>query len=112
ALGIDTRLDAGDPALVDDIARVRCGSKARRFYSFATKYCAWHRPDDYQIYDSQADAALWAYRRQHSFATFRRQDLQTYRRFIEVIDAFRRCFGIEGVGRKELDMFLWEIGRQ
>ncbi|OBB45434.1 hypothetical protein [Mycobacterium sp. 852002-51961_SCH5331710] len=53
-LDVDTRLsgDNMDANLVEEIARVTIRDKVRRNYSFATKYCAFHRPGLYPIYDS------------------------------------------------------------
>ena len=37
---IDARLSVGDPTLVEEIGRI---SEKKYFYSFATKYCAFHQ---------------------------------------------------------------------
>lgn len=37
---------------IEEIATVEIRGKARRNYSYATKCCAFHRPDLYPIYDS------------------------------------------------------------
>jgi hypothetical protein len=54
SLNIDDPLSSGraDPGLVERIARLEQKGKVRRNYSFATKYCSFHRPDVYPIYDS------------------------------------------------------------
>jgi hypothetical protein len=60
-LGIDARLAEAkvDPNLIEDVARVEITKgKPRRNYSFATKYCAFHRPDLYPIYDSLVAGVL------------------------------------------------------
>src|SRR5712672_760122 len=59
-LGIDARLaePAIDASLIEEIATVSIKGKVRRNYSFATKYCAFHRPDLYPIYDSVVDRVL------------------------------------------------------
>jgi len=84
----DPDLAAGMPGIVDRIAKLTIRGKTRRHYSFATKYCSWHQPDKYPIYDSLVERLLWAYRKEHTFADFRRSDLQDYQ-------------------IKELDKFLW-----
>ena len=47
-LNIDERLKEGDLSLVNEIARVKVGNllKPRTFYSFATKYCSHHQPEN------------------------------------------------------------------
>jgi hypothetical protein len=54
ALHIDSRLRERDPSLVKEIACVQVREGVERYnYSFATKYCSWHFPELYPIYDSQ-----------------------------------------------------------
>jgi hypothetical protein len=106
-LGIDEDLAAGSPELVDRIAKLTMLGKTRRHYSFATKYCSWHRPDEYPIYDSLVAKLLWAYRREHRFAQFSRRHLQEYPKHKEVVAAFRRHFGLAQVSFRQLDKFLW-----
>jgi hypothetical protein len=106
-LRIDDDLAAGSPELVDRVARLTIRGKTRRHYSFATKYCSWHRPDEYPIYDSRVEKLLWAYRREHRFAQFSRPDLQEYPKYKEAVAAFRCHFGLARVSFKRLDKFLW-----
>src|SRR5206468_1151652 len=77
-LNIDPLLEAGQSEAVARIARVQLGTVARNNYSFATKYCAWHNPDAYPIYDSYVDNLLWGYKKQDQFDTFQRQALRQY----------------------------------
>ncbi len=107
ALKPDTRLKKGDPKLVDQLADVAFGTKRKYFYSFATKYCSWHQPDLFQIYDSYVDWLLWEYRKRFQFAPFRRYDLRDYPAFVGVVDALADRFGLKQLGRKAIDKFLW-----
>ena len=71
-LNIDTRLQNADLSLVDDIAaetEKNCNS-GRREYSFATKYCSFHRPDIYPIFDSRNEEILRYYRKDISINPF------------------------------------------
>lgn len=112
ALHIDERLNRGDLQLVEDIARVTIGGTQRFNLSFASKYCSWHKPSCYQIYDSYVDRLLWEYRNRDSFARFKRGELRSYGRFMEIIDEFREFYGLTGISRKALDQFLWVAGRE
>ena len=58
SLDVDERLRGGDPNLVNEIARVKISEKSKNFYSFATKYCSHHRPNDYPIYDYDVERVL------------------------------------------------------
>ena len=113
-LGIDSRLDAGSPDAVDLIANVKIGDKVRNNFSFGTKYCRWHNPAAYAIYDSNVDACLWCYKKQDSFTTFARQDLRYlgYPVFLRIVTAFRDVYGLKSFTFKQLDKFLWEKGPQ
>jgi hypothetical protein len=106
-LGIDVDLATSSPGLVDRIAKLRIRDKTRRHYSFATKYCSWHRPEDYPIYDGLVEKLLWLYRRQYSFAEFAKPDLRDYPRYKAVLTAFRVHFRLEDLSFKQIDKFLW-----
>jgi len=88
-LNIDARLRQGDPELVDAIACVTMNGKPRRNYSFASKYCSWHAPEQYPIYDSYVERLLWDYHQQDHFASFKREELGNYPRYKEIIEQFR-----------------------
>ncbi|WP_312159685.1 hypothetical protein [Oscillibacter sp.] len=61
-LNIDARLRDGDESLVEAIQNVTIGGKRLKLYSFATKYCSHHNPEDYPIYDSYVDKVLCYFR--------------------------------------------------
>lgn len=107
--GIDAALKAGDPELVERIASPT-GTGHKRLYSFASKYCAMHRPEDYQIFDSRVERALWLYQREHGFGRFKRDDLWNYPGFLAAIESFRTRFDLRECTRLELDRFLWTVG--
>lgn len=110
-LDIDMHLRSAEPCVVARIATVQLSSgKSKYNYSFATKYCAWHNPDGFQIYDSRADEAIWHYQKRFRFASFRRCDLRDYPSFMRIMDQFREHFGLYAFTRKELDKFLWLEG--
>lgn len=64
---IDDRLQKGDSSLVREIANVKIGGKDKTFYSFATKYCSFHNPDAYPIYDSYIEKVLCYFQKNNSF---------------------------------------------
>lgn len=106
-LGIDEELAVGSTDVVGCIAALTIRGKTRRYYSFATKYSSWHRPDQYPIYDSLVERLLWLYQAQFSFANFRRPELRHYENYKAVVSAFRRYFGLDDFTFKQLDKFLW-----
>lgn len=105
-LKIDSLLDAGSADVVDQMAAC---PNIRKCFSFATKYCHWHRPKLYPIWDGNVDAALWAYSHQKdSFRKYHRDGYQ-YADFREIINAFLAHYQLD-VSFKDLDKFLWKIG--
>ena len=115
-LNIDAGLQEGDPQLVDQIAkltiRTKEKEKKRRNYSFATKYCSFHEPSLYPIYDSFVDKVLKAYQRQDRFSPKPLGDLRDYRRFKEVLEEFISFYGLGRLGFRELDYFLHDYGKE
>ena len=112
SLGIDKRLTEGDASLVDDIADMTIGGKKRRFYSFASKYCSHHKPTLFPIYDSFVDKVLRYFRKQDKFCDFNDEDLKNYPKFISILDAFQAFYGLEEFNKKDLDRYLWQLGKR
>lgn len=108
-LGVDEPIKQGDTAIVE---RIYTCEGLRMYYSFATKFCSWHNPDSYPIYDSYAEECLWAYRKQQGFAAFKRQDCGVYNRYKAVVNTFRRHYGLDDFTFKEIDKFLWQTGER
>lgn len=111
ALNIDSELDAGSLAPVFNIAKIESPTKKVHYnYSFATKYCNWHRPEVYPIYDSRVDEYLWHFMKSGHISHFDRQDLKIYKTLKEKVSEFRNCCGLDELNFKELDKFLYSEG--
>lgn len=106
----DERLDRRDDTLVDEIAEV----DGRRNYSFATKYLSHHRPELYPIFDRYVEDVLVSLRRRHpgAYAFGSRKELRSYPAFRRAIDDTARAFGLEGYSYKDLDRYLWQLGKR
>lgn len=111
-LDIDPRLETGDLIVVDDIGLLRIRSRTRRHYAFATKYCSWHRPTLFPIFDLLASRVLIAYNRRYGFAAFSKSDLMTFSCYGQIIDQFRLHFDLGAFTYKEIDKFLWYLGKE
>ncbi len=119
---IDRRLNAEDTdcQLVNELANVESGEeeKPRHFYSFATKYCSHHQPEKYPIYDRYVSDILVFFRDQSArqngkpFHKFREKDLfNDYEKFVKTIDAFRTHYHLEQYTYKQIDQYLWLLGK-
>ena len=111
SLNIDQRLEQHDYSLVKDIAQVKIGGKRYYFYSFATKYCSHHQPDHYAIYDSYVEKVLLALNLRDAFACFKHKDLKKYETFMNVIKSFQQHYDLMQYNIKELDQYLWQLGK-
>ena len=109
---LDKRLKAGDIKLVRELGNVKIGDNKRYFYSFATKYCSHHNPTDFQIYDSYVEQVLLYFNKVDKFSAFKRKDLKNYRKFKEVLIDFQRFYKLERFNLKELDRYLWLLGKE
>lgn len=110
-LNIDERLKSYDPLLVSDIQKVSISDVEKNFYSFASKYCSHHNPDDYPIYDSYVDEVLRYFRNKKELS-FENVDLKNYDKFKNVILAFRKKFSLQKYTLKEIDRYLWQLGKE
>ncbi len=109
-LDIDERLKSGDLTLIEDIADKNV--MGRRNYSFASKYCSHHNPDQFPIYDSYVDKVLRYFRREDKFANFKNDNLQDYIKFRAILEEFKVYYSLEQYSLKELDKYLWLLGKE
>jgi hypothetical protein len=113
SLAIDDDLLVGVPALVRRVATLTIRNRSRVHYSFATKYCSWHHPEQFPIYDAQVARSLGRYQHVHTFADpFAMAALRDYPTFKTVVLAFRHHFGLTECSLREIDKFLWVVGRK
>ena len=95
-----------------------------RYYSFATKYCSWHKPGVYPIYDRNVVECLWRYNTgietettcKHSFteqfkgrSAFENK-LKVYTAFVKVMGEFRTHYDLGSLCFRQIDKFLWAEG--
>jgi len=109
---LDSKLETGSTEAVRAISKVERLGKARWNYSFATKYCSWHRQDLYPIFDSRVDFCLRSYQSKDQFARFTQAELWDYEAFRNTVIAFRRHYHLESLTFKELDKFLYQLGSE
>lgn len=113
-LDIDSRLDAGDLDLVEAIAtghNIGRGVGGSRFFSFATKYCNWHRKNTYPIYDSFVEKILIAFRDEYGFSAFRNSELKDCASLKRVILDLMNAYSLTQYDLKTIDKFLWRYGQ-
>jgi molybdopterin-biosynthesis enzyme MoeA-like protein len=109
---IDSALLAGSPEIVDRIAEITVsGKKSRNYFSFATKYCSWHNPLCYPIYDSRVYEYLRLLRKSGDFTTdFDIEGHWKYPAFRDLMGHFREHYHLGSLSFKDIDKFLWSCG--
>lgn len=128
---IDKYIKVGDARAVELIRKA--GPKTKRnskldIYSFATKYCYFSNPKNYQIYDKYAALLLTKYivenkmwdepsikpfykkTCRHSATSIQRDLRNDYRLFMAYIDLFMKRCGCKD--RFIIDNFLWLKGQE
>ncbi len=111
ALEVDVDLDSSNLTVVERLADFTAQGKRRYIYSFATKYCSWHRPAVYPIYDSVVAQMLVKFRRSDNFSSFTVEELRRYPRFVDVLGDFRSHYGLQEFSFRQIDKYLWRLGR-
>jgi hypothetical protein len=111
-LKIDNRLKENDTSLVNDIAQIVIKGTPKNFYSFATKYCSHHKPQDYPIYDNFVKKILMYFGTKDKFYPFGKENLKNYPVFKEILIQFRKYYRLEKYDLKELDKYLWLLGKE
>ena len=109
----DSALAAGSPEIVDTIARIAVSEKKdRNYFSFATKYCSWHKPESYPVYDANVERYFGRLQKQSDFAgDFNvNADHWKYPEFRGAMTAFRKRYGLDSFTFKEIDKFVWLYG--
>jgi hypothetical protein len=109
---IENRLKKGDTSLVNEIALVNISGKEKNFYSFASKYCAHHKPSLYPIYDRYVVKMLLEFNKRHNFYHFVAADLKNYTFFIDVIRSFQNYFNLKEFSLRDIDLLLWLMGKE
>lgn len=122
---IDGRLLQGDSKLVPQIAKLKVGKGDVRFnYSFATKYCAYHQPKKFPIYDSIVALTFaslfekgllpkYKYSRGKSNTrnTYSKTEfmdkLKEYDFYIKVYNHFMEEYDLTSLCYREVDSYIW-----
>ena len=115
--GLDRRISEGDVSVVEDVAIAGGGN---RNYSFATKYCSWHKPYKYPIFDSKVESLLTQYGLERinpfsmdePFTIPPGTNLRDYYTFRGIVDNFRKICRLEEIGYQALDKFLYLYAKE
>ena len=115
---LQTRLQRGDISLVDCIRsnhgiRTKKAEKEYDFYSFATKYCAWHNPSSFPIWDNLVSRLVSGVYRTllREYGTLTQEDLKDYGTFSDRHRTLGKELRLQRMGAKKLDQGMWMVGK-
>lgn len=114
SLDIDKKLKDNDFNVVNEIAdtiKAKCNGK-RREYVFAAKYCALHKLDVFPLFDSKAETALIQLNKEHPFSDFENSALRDYPKYVKIYHEFIQKFSLEQLSLREIDLYLWTLGKE
>lgn len=105
---IDARLKKGDKSLVEEIANIQIGGKKYNFYSFATKYCAYHNPEAFPIYDNIVSKVLTMLNKGKESDSAYEKKLRNYAEYTQIYDTFMKDYGLwRYLTYRQVDAYLW-----
>ena len=112
---LDARLLDGDLLLIEEI---RHGIPGIDYYSFATKYCAFHQPSQYVVYDRYSSAILWHFIKESKVQgkcfteVSTRNKFKDYLNYIQVTLDFIDHYKLNNQRMHKIDQYLWLCGKE
>ncbi len=114
---LDSLIQEGSIKAIDEFMNVPLGKKGetKNLISFASKFCGFHSPKAFPLYDSYLCDVLRAFRNANNadnFANFTNQDLRGYQSYKNILIEFMSFYQLdkEEYSFKKLDMYLWQLG--
>lgn len=115
---IDLKLMSADLSVIGDM-RAGHGIRSNRglnkeidFYSFSTKYAAFHRPDVFPLFDNYVMRLLSQFNKSYEFTEkFSYEALRDYERFKKTVDKFSEFVNMESFLYEKFDHALWLYGK-
>ena len=106
---IDARIKCGDVTVVDDVASVNHNGKLLTHFSFATKYCSFHQPQKFPIFDSFIAECFSQLSKNNYFQKkFPKNTIRNcYSDFKKFYDEFMTNQPALPKDYKEVDRYLW-----
>ena len=105
----------------------------RNICSLSTKYCSFHNPDVYPIYDKRVGQMLLAFNEEQghecfydsckscglttkalAYDTASKRVVENYKEYCKLIEKFRECYELdkEEFSLKDIDRYLWLAGKR
>lgn len=119
---IDARLTSGDLKLIIDIGNMQSKTSNQYFYSFATKYCSFHNPEGFPIFDKYIEYVLSSLDKEKFFKRIEAEGIETdYEKakglrnpgilYKKVKYVGNEIDFLKGRNLKIIDQYLWAFGK-
>ncbi|MFA6404608.1 MAG: hypothetical protein WCW03_01245 [Candidatus Paceibacterota bacterium] len=113
SLEIDSKFLKDDLMIVNEIASVNISTnRIINFYSFATKYCSFHKPNIYLKYDYHVSKLLKHHEQTDKFDEFTEMELRYYDKYHEVFINFRKKYGLDLFSLEQIERYLYLAGKK
>ena len=112
SLNIDANLQSKDHQIVMDIASLEFRGQPRFYYAFATRYCCYHHPEIYPIYDLLIEQFLRLHYKRINGTAIEDQQLLEYTAFKILMEEYLNASHLPLSNYWELDKFIWTYGQQ
>jgi len=113
---LSTLIKNGDVEAVTAIQhghKIKSKIKEIDFLSFATKYCSFHNPASFPIFDNFIEKYLYKMAKKRNwFPKITHKKMRDYDFFRNVIDKFRKEFNLTNESYKTIDKGLWLYVRE
>jgi hypothetical protein len=108
---LDHLLDQGS---IEAVCLITACPNVKEYLCFASKFCSWHSPEAYPIWDANVRECLWSYQNQNQdrCEAFQNNDLWYYQKFFNIVVAFRNHYKLNSRTFKQLDKFMFRSGDQ
>jgi hypothetical protein len=110
-LKIDDALESSDKQVVMDIAQITYRGEPRNFYAFASRFCCYHYPAVYPIYNPTIDQVLRVYYKRTRATVLPENLLTDYPSFSNLMEEYKDNFHLPLRHYWELDKFIWAYGQ-
>lgn len=115
-LNIDDAIAVSDENIIDSLANITITmnngtEKHKKLYSFASKYCHFHRPEVYHLYDGNVQRVLNEYPPAGWKSYFFGDGSKKYSDFVVCLRQFACSYGLQQLSVRDLDKFLWGYGQ-
>lgn len=111
----------GEIKIVQKVAKISKEITGKYYYCFITKYCSWHNPEAFPIFDNIVFRVLKLINIEHNFLLYRKgtqlepnggDDKNYYQNYVNVIKNSSKLFeACPDINFRNIDRYFWMKGK-